>query len=65
MQQVCKEEYMECVHKEFFTDQHMQAVRQFLEIISASSNVRTEAVDVPVTLKEGFVLDYHVNLILY
>ncbi|KAF5291026.1 hypothetical protein FQR65_LT11479 [Abscondita terminalis] len=56
MQQVCKEEYMECVYKEFFTDQHLQAVRQFLEIISASSNLQAVTVDTPVTLKEGTMI---------
>ncbi|KAB0798318.1 hypothetical protein PPYR_09311 [Photinus pyralis] len=56
MQQVCKEEYMECVYKEFFTDQHLQAVRQFLEIISASSNIQTVTVDTPVILKEGAMI---------
>lgn len=55
MQQVCKEEYMECIYKEFFTEQHMQAVRQFLEIISANSSLQTITVDTTVTLKEGLV----------
>lgn len=52
-QQVCKEEYMECVYKEFSTDQHVQAIRQFLEIISANSSREMITIDTPVTLKEG------------
>lgn len=44
---------MECMYKEFFTDQHTRAVRQFLEIISANSNLQTVTIDTPVTLKEG------------
>lgn len=44
---------MECVYKEFYTQQHMESVRQFLEIISASSGPQMVTVDTPVTLKEG------------
>ncbi|XP_017777247.1 PREDICTED: GTPase-activating protein isoform X2 [Nicrophorus vespilloides] len=55
-QQVCKEEYMECVYKEFCTETHVRAVRQFLEIISANSNQKHIAVDTPVTLKEGIMI---------
>lgn len=52
-QQVCKEEYMECIYKEFYTPKHVQAVRQFLEIISANSSHAYITEDTPVILKEG------------
>lgn len=53
-QQVCKEEYMECLYKAFYTEAHVTAVRQFLEIISANtSSQQTKHNDLPVTLKEG------------
>lgn len=52
-QQVCKEEYMECVYREFYNTTHVQAVRQFLEIISANSSRDNITEDTPVTLKEG------------
>nr|CAI5844234.1 unnamed protein product [Callosobruchus analis] len=56
-QQVCKEEYMECLYKEFYTEAHVTAVRQFLEIISANTSAcRREADDMPVTLKEGLMI---------
>ncbi|XP_018321069.1 GTPase-activating protein isoform X2 [Agrilus planipennis] len=55
-QQIYKEEYMESIYKEFYTEQHMQAVRQFLEIISASSNPQTVTEDMPVVLKEGIMI---------
>ncbi|KAM0737280.1 Ras GTPase-activating protein 3 [Formica fusca] len=57
---VCKEEYMECVYREFYTDRHIQAVKQFLELISTSSNTSsftkqrsTMLQEQPVVLKEG------------
>ncbi|XP_066601129.1 ras GTPase-activating protein 3 isoform X2 [Prorops nasuta] len=59
---VCKEEYMECVYREFYTEKHIQAVKQFLELISTSSNSgvvkhRPAAVqDQPVVLKEGIMI---------
>ncbi|KAJ8950517.1 hypothetical protein NQ318_015261 [Aromia moschata] len=53
-QQVCKEEYMECLYKAFYTENNMMAMRQFLEIISAnSSSPQTIQNNTPVTLKEG------------
>ncbi|GLV39157.1 Ras GTPase activating protein 1 [Carabus blaptoides fortunei] len=55
-QQMCKEEYMECVYREFYTEQHVQAVRNFLEIISASSNPQAKTLDTPVLLKEGIMI---------
>ncbi|XP_043591910.1 ras GTPase-activating protein 3 isoform X2 [Bombus pyrosoma] len=56
---VCKEEYMECVYREFYTERHIQAVKQFLELISTSSNSgiakqRTSTQqEQPIVLKEG------------
>lgn len=44
---------MERVHKAFATDTHIQSLRQFLEIISASSNPESSAINTPVVLKEG------------
>ncbi|CAH1105681.1 unnamed protein product [Psylliodes chrysocephalus] len=56
-QQVCKEEYMEGLYKEFYTESHMTAVRQFLEIISANtSSQQVIENDLPVTLKEGLMI---------
>lgn len=46
---------MECVYKEFYTSSHVQAVRQFLEIISANSIRECVSDDMPVILKEGYV----------
>ncbi|XP_076303320.1 ras GTPase activating protein 1 isoform X2 [Lasioglossum baleicum] len=57
---VCKEEYMEYYFsREFYTEKHIQAVKQFLELISTSSNSgsakqRPSAQqEQPVVLKEG------------
>ncbi|XP_056648624.1 GTPase-activating protein [Diorhabda sublineata] len=56
-QQVCKEEYMEGLYKEFYTETHMTAVRQFLEIISANtSSQQVIENDLPVMLKEGLMI---------
>ncbi|XP_072382255.1 GTPase-activating protein [Diabrotica undecimpunctata] len=56
-QQVCKEEYMEGLYKEFYTETHMTAVRQFLEIISANtSSQQVIENDMPVMLKEGLMI---------
>lgn len=52
-QQVCKEEYMERVYKEFYREEHIRAVRTFLEIISANSSPEAADNDTPVILKEG------------
>ncbi|XP_023709335.1 GTPase-activating protein isoform X3 [Cryptotermes secundus] len=52
-QQTRKEEYMSALYKAFCTKKHMQAVRQFLEIISASSDPGHRTLDSPVILKEG------------
>ncbi|TGZ42723.1 Uncharacterized protein DBV15_09497, partial [Temnothorax longispinosus] len=61
---VCKEEYMECVYREFYTERHIQAVKQFLEIISTSSTSSsgitkqrpTVLQEQPVVLKEGVMI---------
>ncbi|KOC63546.1 Ras GTPase-activating protein 3 [Habropoda laboriosa] len=59
---VCKEEYMECVYREFYTEKHIQAVKQFLELISTSSNSaiakqRTSTQqEQPIVLKEGVMI---------
>lgn len=53
-QQMCKEEYMECVYKEFYKEHHLKAVKTFLEIISTNSSQQTvDNNDTPVILKEG------------
>lgn len=54
-QQMCKEEYMECIYRAFYTDNHVESVRNFLEIISASSNPQAKTLDTKVVLKEGYV----------
>ncbi|XP_048514075.1 ras GTPase-activating protein 3 isoform X3 [Athalia rosae] len=59
---VCKEEYMECVYREFYTEQHIQAVKQFLELISTGSSSGTikqrpaPLQEQPVVLKEGVMI---------
>ncbi|KAI4481468.1 hypothetical protein M0804_009588 [Polistes exclamans] len=59
---VCKEEYMECVYREFYTERHIQAVKQFLELISTSSSSGatkqrpTMLQEQPVVLKEGIMI---------
>ncbi|XP_034947168.1 ras GTPase-activating protein 3 [Chelonus insularis] len=58
---VCKEEYMEGVYREFYTEKHIQAVKQFLELISTSSNSGTARrptilQEQPVVLKEGVMI---------
>ncbi|CAG9768279.1 unnamed protein product [Ceutorhynchus assimilis] len=56
-QQVCKEEYMDCLYKAFCTDTHKTAMRKFLEIISANtSSPQIIENDKPVTLKEGLMI---------
>lgn len=56
-QQVCKEEYMECLYKHVYTEKHIVAVRQFLEIISgATTSTETIQNDTPVLLKEGLMI---------
>ncbi|KAH1024381.1 hypothetical protein HUJ05_003871 [Dendroctonus ponderosae] len=56
-QQVCKEEYMDCLYKEFCTDIHKTAMKKFLEIISANtSSPQAIENDKPVTLKEGLMI---------
>ncbi|XP_044580930.1 GTPase-activating protein isoform X2 [Cotesia glomerata] len=62
---VCKEEYMEGVYREFYTEKHIQAVKQFLELISTSSSSSSSSSsgmtrqrptilqEQPVVLKEG------------
>ncbi|KAJ8979368.1 hypothetical protein NQ317_002957 [Molorchus minor] len=62
-QQVCKEEYMECLYKAFYTESNMTAMRQFLEIISANtSSPQTINNDTPVILKEGYIESIHTHL---
>ncbi|KAK7869883.1 hypothetical protein R5R35_006686 [Gryllus longicercus] len=58
LQQPCKEEYMTAVYQTFCTEQHIQAIRQFLEIISAASNPNPNHrnLDSPVILKEGVMI---------
>ncbi|XP_063977127.1 GTPase-activating protein isoform X2 [Diachasmimorpha longicaudata] len=62
---VCKEEYMEGVYREFYTEKHIQAVKQFLELISTSSNSGiarhrpTILQEQPVVLKEGYFIFVH------
>ncbi|XP_059479268.1 GTPase-activating protein isoform X2 [Neocloeon triangulifer] len=51
-----KEEYMEPVHRASYTEDHINAVRQFLEIISASSNPDQHGMAEPVMLKEGMLI---------
>ncbi|XP_017875517.1 GTPase-activating protein isoform X2 [Ceratina calcarata] len=59
---VCKEEYMECVYREFYTDRHIQAVKQFLELIStgSSSTIAKQRTSTreeqPIVLKEGVMI---------
>ncbi|XP_060517698.1 GTPase-activating protein [Cylas formicarius] len=56
-QQVCKEEYMDCLYKAFGTETHKTAMRKFLEIISANtSSPQIIENDKPVTLKEGLMI---------
>lgn len=44
---------MECLYKQFYTETHVKAIGQFLEIVSASSCGHTKNNDTPITLKEG------------
>ncbi|XP_069689652.1 ras GTPase-activating protein 3 isoform X2 [Periplaneta americana] len=55
-QQTCKEEYMSALYKDFWTEKYLQAMRQFLDIISASSNPGDRTLDSPVVLKEGVMI---------
>ncbi|KAE9545143.1 hypothetical protein AGLY_000686 [Aphis glycines] len=50
-----KEEYMSSMYQSVYTEQHVTAVRQFLEIISASAGPEECTQDTPVTLKEGML----------
>uniref|UniRef100_A0A2A4JGF1 Ras-GAP domain-containing protein n=1 Tax=Heliothis virescens TaxID=7102 RepID=A0A2A4JGF1_HELVI len=53
-QQVCKEEYMAELYRSFCTPRHVQAIKQFLEIISTSTDTQNNNVqETPVLLKEG------------
>ncbi|KAI5642262.1 GTPase-activator protein for ras-like GTPase domain-containing protein [Phthorimaea operculella] len=53
-QQVCKEEYMAELYKSFCTPRHVQAIRQFLEIISTTTDTQNNNIqETPVLLKEG------------
>ncbi|KAG8270925.1 Ras GTPase-activating protein 2 [Homalodisca vitripennis] len=49
----CNEDYMVCMYQAFYTETHVTAVRQFLEIISATSNPTQRNLDTAVVLKEG------------
>ncbi|XP_026276924.1 GTPase-activating protein [Frankliniella occidentalis] len=51
-----KEEYMACVFDSVYTESRVLAVRQFLEIISATSNPTQRNLDSPVVLKEGVMI---------
>ncbi|GBP41480.1 GTPase-activating protein [Eumeta japonica] len=56
-QQVCKEEYMAELYRSFCTDRHVQAIKQFLEIISSSSDTQNNNIqETPVLLKEGTMI---------
>ncbi|CAG4963391.1 unnamed protein product [Parnassius apollo] len=56
-QQVCKEEYMAELYRSFCTPRHVQAIKQFLEIISTSSDTQNNNVqESPVLLKEGTMI---------
>ncbi|XP_061709905.1 GTPase-activating protein isoform X1 [Cydia pomonella] len=56
-QQVCKEEYMAELYRSFCTPRHVQAIKQFLEIISTSSDTQSSSVqESPVLLKEGTMI---------
>lgn len=54
-----------CFYREFYTERHIQAVKQFLELISTSSNssgiTKQRPMilqEQPVVLKEGYVYRY-------
>ncbi|XP_014283177.1 ras GTPase-activating protein 3 [Halyomorpha halys] len=49
----CKEQYMCSMYQTFYTDMHITAIRQFLEIISASSSLSHDKNNSRVILKEG------------
>ncbi|XP_045542355.1 GTPase-activating protein [Papilio machaon] len=56
-QQVCKEEYMAELYRSFCTPRHVQAIKQFLEIISTSSDTQNNNIqESPVLLKEGTMI---------
>ncbi|CAG4924339.1 unnamed protein product [Colias eurytheme] len=56
-QQVCKEEYMAELYRSFCTPRHVQAIRQFLEIISTSSDTQNNNIqETSVLLKEGTMI---------
>ncbi|XP_063834654.1 GTPase-activating protein [Ostrinia nubilalis] len=56
-QQVCKEEYMAELYRSFCTPRHVQAIKQFLEIISTSTDTQNNNVqETPVLLKEGTMI---------
>ncbi|XP_068628547.1 GTPase-activating protein [Battus philenor] len=56
-QQVCKEEYMAELYRSFCTPRHVQAIKQFLEIISTSSDTQNNNIqESPVLLKEGIMI---------
>ncbi|XP_039485712.1 GTPase-activating protein isoform X2 [Drosophila santomea] len=65
-QQTCKEEFTVELYKKFCTEQHVDAVKHFLEVIStpshASSSVHPAAASAtplePVLLKEGLMTKY-------
>ncbi|KAL1132148.1 hypothetical protein AAG570_010105, partial [Ranatra chinensis] len=51
----CKEQYMGSMYQAFYTNTHITAVRQFLDIISASSSPEHDCQTSPVILKEGIL----------
>lgn len=52
--QPCKEEYTGQLYRMFSTEEHIEAVKQFLEMISSIGDNEVDAA-VPVLLKEGWV----------
>ncbi|KOB77101.1 GTPase-activating protein [Operophtera brumata] len=58
-QQVCKEEYMAELYRSFCTPRHVQSIKQFLEIISTSTDTQNNNIqETPVLLKEGGELSW-------
>ncbi|RWS16363.1 ras GTPase-activating protein 3-like protein [Dinothrombium tinctorium] len=55
--QVFKEDYMAFLYKSFFTDQHIESTRVFLELISSSAIVSVPRMNaIPVILKESLMM---------
>lgn len=57
-QQPSKEEYTGQLYKKFCTENHIEAVKHFLEVVSTiGANPNENTLLEPVLLKEGFVID--------